>query len=279
MPTRVVDLGGIQLSCAEAGAGSPRRLLLLHGFCGAKEDFTDWLEPLADAGWHAVSPDLRGHGASAHPPGGESYSLGSLEEDVLRLGDHLGWDRFVLLGHSMGGMVAQQFALDHRQRLAGLILMGTSAGPPAVDPDLVRLGQEVVRAGGMAALLQAQREFGPGPLDTAAHRELLARRPGLRAYGDAKLLACSADMWVALSGEMLAQPDRLPALAQLAVPTLVVVGAGDVAFLQPCRQLASTIGGASLACIGGAGHSPQLERPEAWWAVIAAFLCTLSPTP
>ena len=71
---RDVRLGDVRLAIAEAGVGG-RPILLVHGFTGAKEDFTDFLEPLAERGWHAVAPDLRGHGASDHPGDEASYSL------------------------------------------------------------------------------------------------------------------------------------------------------------------------------------------------------------
>src|SRR5436190_24190959 len=99
-------VGEIDLEVAQAGEGG-RPLLLVHGFTGAKEDFTDWLEPLAERGWHAVAPDLRGHGTSAHPEKETDYSLSVFVADVVGLADALGWDRFVLLGHPMGGMIAQ----------------------------------------------------------------------------------------------------------------------------------------------------------------------------
>ena len=148
---------------------------------------------------------------SAHPRGEEHYSLQILTDDVRAVVDHLGWDRFVLFGHSMGGMVAQLFAIQSPQRLAGLILMGTShKRPDGIDAELVSLGREVVRAGGTAALLKAQKDFGPGPLDTQAHRRLLAPAPRITtSSATTSLLAASDDMWVALSAEMLSQPDRL----------------------------------------------------------------------
>ncbi len=276
METRRTDVGGVELSIAEAGVGSPRHLLLLHGFGGAKEDFSEWLDTFAAAGWHAVTFDLRGHGDSAHPRGEEHYSLQVLKEDVQAVVDHLGWDRLVLFGHSMGGMVAQLYAIESPERLAGLILMGTShKRPDGIDAELVSLGREVVRAGGTSALLEAQKDFGPGPLDTQAHRRLLARRPDYGVFCDNKLLAASDDMWVALSAEMLSQPDRLPALEKLTVPTLVIVGSFDETFLQQCGELAGAIPDADFAVIGLAGHCPQFELPEEWWAVISRFLADL----
>jgi 3-oxoadipate enol-lactonase len=271
--TRQLELGGVQLALAEAGAGSPKHLLLLHGFGGAKEDFTEWLDPFAAEGWHAVAFDLRGHGASGHPRGEDHYSMQLMTDDVQAVADDLGWDRFVLFGHSMGGMVAQRYAVASPERLAGLILMGTShKRPDGIDAELVSLGREVVRAGGTAALLEAQKAFGPGPLDTQAHRRMLAQRPGYGEFCDNKLLSSSEDMWVALSAEMLSQPDRLPALEKLSVPTLVIVGAFDETFLQQCGELAGAIPDADFAVIGLAGHCPQFEQPKDWWAVMSGFL-------
>src|SRR5580765_970969 len=102
-------VGEIDLDVAHAGEGG-RPLLLIHGFTGAKEDFTDWLDPLAKRGWHAVAPDLRGHGGSAHPEQETDYSFEIFAADMVKLTDALGWDRFVVLGHSMGGMIAQVLA-------------------------------------------------------------------------------------------------------------------------------------------------------------------------
>src|SRR4051794_20252925 len=121
------DTGGLtmaRLECAEAGSGG-RPFVLVHGFTGAKEDFTEWLEPLAAEGWHAVAPDNRGHGESPKPDDEAEYSFDLMAGDVFELADSL-WGAgtpFVLLGHSMGGMVAQVAALRAPDRLAGLILM------------------------------------------------------------------------------------------------------------------------------------------------------------
>jgi pimeloyl-ACP methyl ester carboxylesterase len=274
--TRQLDVGGQQLAIAEAGAGSDKHLLLLHGFAGAKEDFTEWLDRFAAAGWHAVTFDMRGHGESAKPRGEDNYSLQILVSDLNAVVDHLGWDRLVLFGHSMGGMVAQLYAIESPDRLAGLILMGTShKRPDGIEAELVSLGREVVRAGGTSALLEAQKDFGPGPLDTQAHRRLIAQRPGYLEFCDRKTLAASDDMWVALSAEMLSQPDRLADLEKLPVPTLVIVGAYDETFLQQSGELAGTIPDADLAVIGLAGHCPQFEQPEDWWAAISRFLAGL----
>ena len=127
---RSVRVGDVSLEIAEAGAGG-HPLLMVHGFTGAKEDFTDWFDQLVERGWHVVAPDLRGHGASADPPRPQDYSLALFEADVLALADDLGWDRFVLLGHSMGGMISQEIALHQPGRLDGLVLMDTVPDAPS----------------------------------------------------------------------------------------------------------------------------------------------------
>jgi len=272
MDVSSIDVAGVAFSVAEAGAGG-RPLMLLHGFCGAKEDFTDWLDRLAAEGWHAVAYDQRGHGHSSHPAGEAAFSLSILADDLLAVADELNWRRFVLVGHSMGGMVAQLAALGAPERLAGLVLMDTGHGAiGGFDPSLVELGRQIVREGGMTALVAAQRAMGPGPLDSPAHRRLCGERAGYQEFCDSKTLVVSPQMWLAMTGELFGQPDRLAALAELSMPVLVVAGAQDQGFAGPSREMAATIPGARLAMIPGAGHSPQFEAPAQWWEAVATFL-------
>ena len=274
---RQVDVGDVSLAIAEVGAGQ-RPLLLVHGFTGAKEDFTPWLEPLAAAGWHAVAPDLRGHGLSSKPAAESAYSFELMADDVLGLADALGWDRFVLLGHSMGGMVVQFLALAAPSRLDGLILMDTAHGPLThLDPDLIQAAVSIVRGQGMDALaaVMAERQ---GPLHTAAHQRLLDTRPGYAEFGDRKLRATSPALYATMAPEFVTTPDRLDALRRLpaSLPVLVIVGEQDQPFLGPSRQMAAAMAGGALAVIPNAGHSPQFENTEAWWESLSGYLAGLS---
>lgn len=273
MSARVIDIGeGVAVAVDEAGVGQ-RPLLLVHGFTGGREDFADHLHALADAGWWVVVPDLRGHGDSAHPEDEGHYSLDHFADDVWRLVDALGWERLVLLGHSMGGMVAQVAALARPRALDGLVLMDTTHGPLDIDPELAALGVEIVREGGMAAVKEALDAMGDeGPLTTAAHQRVLAERPGYREMGDRKFLGSSPAMYAAMLGRLLDQDDRLAGLAALDVPTLVIVGEQDAPFLGPSRAMAEAMPAAELVVVPDAGHSPQFEHPDAWRDVVLAFL-------
>jgi pimeloyl-ACP methyl ester carboxylesterase len=200
-----------------------------------------------------------------------------LADDAWALADALGWTKFVLLGHSMGGMVAQVMAVGAPARLNALVLMDTGHGPvQGLDPDMVAAGVALARRDGMAALAELM-DAHQSPLDTPAHRRLLVERPGYRQFGIDKLRATSPHLYAALSAELLDGPDRLAALAALpaSLPTLVVVGDQDRPFLADSDRMVAAIAGARLAVIDDAGHSPQFENPERWWTAVSGFFDAL----
>ena len=260
------------LSAGEGG----RPLLLAHGFTGAGLDFVDHLDALAADGWHVVAPTHRGHLDSAHLPEEADYSLALIADDLLALADELGWDRFTLLGHSMGGMVAQVVALQVPERLDGLILMDTHHGPIPIDAELAGQAVQLAREAGMAVLAEALiARSGEGPLETPAAARLRRERPELDEVNERKLRGCAGPMYAAMVTEMLSQEDRLDALRGLSVPTLVLVGEQDRPLVGASKRMAEAIPGARLEIIADAGHSPQVEAPEAWAAVVRSFLASL----
>lgn len=273
METRRIPLGDLTLEMAEAGVGG-RPFLVVHGFGGAKEDFTGFLDRLAARGWHTAAPDLRGHGASDKPPGIDAYGLDVFSADLIDLLDALGWDSAVVLGHSMGGMVVQHLALAHPGRVRALVLMDTAHGPMDwLDPDVLDMAAAVIRDHGVEAFVALSNELRDSdPLVTPAFRRLLDAEPGYAEFCDRKALAAAADMRLAMMPVFSSQPERLEALAGVAVPVLVIAGEQDDGFLQHCERMAETIPGARLAVIPDAGHSPQFENPEAWWGALVAFL-------
>ena len=110
------------------------------------------------------------------------------------------------------------------------------------------------------------------PLMTPAFLRLLHDKPGYSEFCDAKLLASSPAMWLAMSHALITQPDRLDGLADVDVPSLVIVGEQDTPFVAHAERMAKTIPGARLAIIPEAGHSPQFENADAWWEALSSFL-------
>ena len=271
---RVTVDDGVGLATVVAGPPEAPGLLLVHGFGGAKEDFADHVDALARE-HRVVTFDHRGHGESDAPEDPAAYSLDRLAVDTLAVARATGLEDLRLLGHSMGGMVARRVALAHPERLAALVLMGTSAGPPpGLDPDLAAFGAEIVRTDGMGELKRVQDEL--DPLGSPSYRRLLAERSGYREYAERNWASLSPVMWMQLAVEIVTQPDQLADVAGVELPTLVIVGDEDVTFFEPCRQLAATIPGAELAVIPTAGHSPQFENPPAWFATLDGFLTELA---
>lgn len=275
MIERRLRLAAVEMAVAEAGAGG-RPLLAVHGFTGAKEDFTPWLDRLAARGWHAVAPDLRGHGHTSKPADEGAYSVGALAGDLLDLLDALGWPRCAVLGHSMGGVIAQRLALEAPGRLEALVLMDTFHGPLVLDGGVHELAVGTVRAEGMAGLLEGMKALaatGELPLSSDADRRL-REDPAYVAFCDAKLLATAPAAYCGLLAAMHHEPDRLDALADAVrdVPTLVLVGEQDTELVPEARRLADQLPAAVLAVVPGAGHCPQFEAPDAWWAALTGFL-------
>lgn len=274
MRTERVDVGAVTLAVDEAGAGG-RPLLLVHGFGGARQDFADFVDQLAGQGWHVVAPDLRGHGDSDKPADEAAYGFDIFIDDLVALVDHLGWPHFALLGHSMGGMVAQRLALRHPDRLDALVLMDTSHAPPdGLDPALVELAVTVLRDEG-AEEFHRLSKLANDPLASPAHARVVRERPGYEAFCDAKSLGASREMRLAMFPQFLVMPDLLDRLAGLDLPVLVLVGEQDQAFIGHAQRMAAAIPGARLEVIAGAGHSPQFESPAEWWAALSDFLDSL----
>jgi pimeloyl-ACP methyl ester carboxylesterase len=255
----------------EAGRGG-RPLLLCHGFTGAKEDFADWVDPLAEEGWWVVAPDLRGHGASHQPADEGAYSLAAFAAELLELAEVLGWDRFALLGHSMGGMIAQHLVLHAPERVERLVLMDTHHGPvEGIDAATVAYAQSILRTQGLPALLELMAQL-PAKPKAPAELRVRAERPGYAEFADAKVHRCAAAMYAAMGAELTQRPDRLAELATLTVPVLVLVGEQDEGFVAASERMASTVPGAELVVVPDAAHSPQFENPQAWWRAVRGFL-------
>jgi pimeloyl-ACP methyl ester carboxylesterase len=253
-PTRRTrSVAGQPAAWLEAGSGPP--LVLIHGAGGSAELWQPQLDALADVA-RVVAPDLPGHG----PLGGRGKpSVAAYAEWLGGFLGALGEAPAVLVGHSMGGAVAQTLALARPASLAGLILIGTGARL-RVLARIVDLLREHPREG--QSLIQ-ELSFG-----AAAPREcvemvdrVLREGAPLVMLGD--YLACD-------------RFDVRDRLALIRTPTLVVTGAEDrLTPLRYGRLLAETIPGARQLEIPGAGHFPQLEQPGPVNAAICGFLAEL----
>jgi len=272
---RRVAVNGVELAFEEHGGGE-RPLVLVHGFTGFRQDFAPVVDALLPSAGRIVALDLRGHGASTHTGDAASYTFDALASDIAAALAALRIARCDLLGHSMGGMLAQRIALAHPERIASLILLSTSAEPLAwINEDHIKLAAYVGREQGMAKLaevLRARAADDPtrGEADRRLEREWGAQR--FWAWRDARIVATDPEAYQALALAMKRAPDIRAQLTAIRCPALVMVGALDAEFMGPSPRLAAAIPGARHAVIPNAGHQPQLEAPEAFLAAVREHL-------
>ena len=197
--------------------------------------------------------DQLGHGRSDAPEYSDEYSVAASLEAMRSLLQDAGADQAVLLGHSLGGYLSLEFALAHPDDVRALVLVDTGPGYRS-DRGRARWNEMAER---YAVGLEAS---GLGSLNDSPELSA-AHHPG--AVG----LAHSAC-------RVLPQVDGhvIEALPSIAVPTLVVVGERDEAFLAGSRDMAEKIPDAELAVIVGAGHAPPVTHPAEFNAVLRAFL-------
>ena len=265
---RVTTDDGVGLEVAVSGQGPV--LLLTHGFTGAKEDFADQVEQLGACST-VVTFDHRGHGDSDKPERADAYSLDRLALDVLAVADAVDAGRFRLLGHSMGGMVARRAALRAPERIAGLILMDTSAGPPSgVDPDLAKVAAALATTEGMEVLREVLDEV--DPLGSPADQRVRRERPGYEEWNRSKFFKVSPAAYASLVVDIVEQPDQLAELATVTAPAMVIVGEQDEAFLADSHAMAGALADAELVVVPDAGHSPQFENPDVYVHALERFL-------
>ncbi len=247
-------------------------VVLLHGIGGGRGGWDSTGAALAGAGCRALAVDLPGYGAS---PPVEPFDLTGFAAAVLRLLDAVDAERAVLVGHSMGGMVAQELAARSPGRLQALVLVGTSPAFGRPDGDWQR---EFVRA--RCAPLDA----GLGMAGLAAQLVPTLVAPGLPADRLAAAQALMAGVPEHTYRRTLAALvgfDRRADLARIAVPTLVVTGEHDrTAPPDVAQRMAARIAASACTIVAGAGHLLPLERPEAFNRVLLAFLRArvLAPT-
>jgi len=257
-----VTMNGYALAVEDGGHGTP--LLLLHGFPMSSAIFSP-IRPIVERAGRLLTVDLRGFGASDAPEG--SYGMDDLAADVVRVADHLGLERFVLGGHSMGGYVAFRVAARHRRRLSGLILIDTRAAADTPEgAGRRRAAVAAIHGGGRGAFLDTFLPLLVRPAARDRRPELMEQLRSIAArIPDHVLTGC-------LEG-MATRPDSRDLLAGLDLPTLVVHGADDAVMpLAEARALALTLPRAELFEVPGAGHTPTLEQPELVGEAIARFL-------
>lgn len=253
------QVNGTTIAYQEIGSGE-RTLVLLHG---AMISHADWAPQLAAFGAHyrLVAPDIRGHGASGRD--GQPYAFAQFADDVAGLMDALGVTEAALIGHSMGGMVAQEMALAYPDRLWALVLAETSYGVRSrwYEALLTDLTIPLIKYYPMEKQAELYaRVLGKHNLGV---REVLQHEIGALADDPVNVKA----IWDAVG-----KFDSKDRLGEIRAPTLVLVGER---FRQTHGQgwrMASLIPDARFGVVTGAGHMLNWDNTEQFNAEVLRFL-------
>jgi len=244
----------------DGAAGAPW-LIMSHSLAAHSDMWEPQMAALT-AHYRVVRFDTRGHGRS---PVNKADSFSVMAGDVIGLLDHLDIDRTDYLGLSMGGMIGQQLAISHGDRLNAMVLCDTTSVIPPENAGQFAQRAATARDKGMGALVEAtmQRWFTAGYLaDHAA-----AARPV------ADMIAATPVEGFAHGCEVIATLNMTDKLPSITTPTLVIVGEEDVGTpVAASRVIHEAIPGAELCIIPNASHFSNWEQPTIFNDAVTGFL-------
>jgi pimeloyl-ACP methyl ester carboxylesterase len=244
--------------------GAGPTVLMLHGIGGGHLAFAPQVESLATSGYRAVAWDMPGYGRSAPI---EPYTFKGLAERCIALIESLKCGQVVLVGHSMGGMVAQEVVARRPELVSRLVLCGTSPafGKPDGDWQRAFVAERTAPLDAGQTMAQLAEVLVPQMVGPAALPE------GVRLAQHCMGLVNPSTYRRAL--EALVTFDRRASLPQIHVPTLLVAGEYDRnAPPAVMRKMAQAIAGSTYYEMPGIGHLQNLEAPEAFDAAVLNFL-------
>ena len=248
------QVNGIAIDYEVTGDGPV--VLLSHGYGSTRHMWDDQHRALADR-WRVISWDMRGHGQTDSPDDPARYSAALTVADMRALLQHLGVERAVIGGLSLGGYVSLAFVLAHPEMTRALVICDSGPGYRNAEAR----AQWNQRAHERAANLEAKG------LEALARR---SRETQQAVHRSAQGLAHAARGMLAQEGSQV-----IDGLGSIRVPTLVIVGDQDQPFVAPSEYMAKKIPGARLEVIPGAGHSSNLDQPEIFNRVLREFLASL----
>lgn len=256
MPT--LDIRGARLHYLEAGTGRP--IVCFHSTPASAEFYRPQLEHYA-ARYRVIAVDLRGHGESDKPRG--AYHISEFLDDYRAIFEALGLTDFVLVGCSVGGIVAQLYALEHGAALRGLVLIGSPCSRRGRD---VAGFHRAVQEKGWEAVVR-------GLVDKQLHP---STSPAVKAWAVSEYLKTPLHVREAEEEALLAEVHHTDRVHEIAVPTLLVAGeAEEREIAEQMALMAQRIPGAEHHVVPGAAHMPNFEQPAAFNALLDRFLARI----
>jgi pimeloyl-ACP methyl ester carboxylesterase len=266
MPRAIIN--GVDIHYEVYGVGFD--VVLIHGYARSHQDWAAQIPLLAET-YRVTVFDLPGHGSSSAPPAVEAYSIGKLGRDVTGLVDWCGIRRCCIVGHSMGGMVALDFALNNPEKTAGLVLVDTSSevrAPEAFRKALDGLDRIAVEQG-LAAAFELDLKSAP------TMQKRFEKYPRLLECNRRQVSETSVAGYTGARRAFASWTGVRERLGEIKVPSLVIVGEDDAPIKPSSEELASGIAGAKFEVMPGVGHYPHQDSAEAFNRHLLEFLARL----
>jgi pimeloyl-ACP methyl ester carboxylesterase len=268
-----VQINRINLYYEAIGKGEA--VLFLHGFTGSGQDWINQMKAVQN-NYRGIVLDFRGHGKSEAPAEEKDYSIYLNGEDVYQLLNHLGIDRCCLVGHSMGGFTALQFALDHPELVRGLVLVDTSSGEWEVIPGYAELRaklDELTRTEGLEAAFAYDADNNPVRI------QRFQKQPEQREIARRKTIGTSVNGYIYVPRSFGKWQSVTSRLSEIKVPTLIFRGENDLSFVKASNVLKESIKGAELVVVPEAYHNPHEEDPAFFNEKFLKFISGLKEVP
>lgn len=258
-----IAINGIRIHVEDQGSG-PLALVFLHYWGGSSRTWESVTTALSRF-YRTIASDHRGWGDSDAPPSG--YSLSDLAEDALGIIRALAPPRYLLIGHSMGGKVAQLLASRHPDGLAGLVLVNSALPTPLALPSQMRERMLSAYSTRETVEMSIDQVLTAKPLTAADREQVIA--DSLRGAFPAK------EAWPTSTS----QEDISARVAAIAVPTLIIAGELDrVDTVEATRaELLPRIPRAVMKVLPGTGHLSPLESPSELARLIGEFAAGIAP--
>jgi pimeloyl-ACP methyl ester carboxylesterase len=265
----VADLGDLKLHFRMHGEEGHQPVLGIMGF-GVDQRFWAAQIPAVTQTHRFITFDNRGVGRSS---GGAVTSIDEMADDAVRLLDHLGTERTVIFGVSMGGAIAQRLALDHPERVSALVLAATWARPIEFMRRQTQLARRVIERHGVEGLIDASLIFMFTPRFFEVGQDAIDRMVAAFFAESGPDLASQEVLFGQL--DAVVKHDTLSELGAITVPTLVIGNKMDL--MVPgfaSEEIAAAIPGAQLVMLE-TGHGAMVEEMEPFNAALSRFLTQL----
>jgi pimeloyl-ACP methyl ester carboxylesterase len=271
--SQFLTVHGLRLHCLDWGNAGAPPVVWVHGYTSSAEAFNAPARHFQGR-FHSIALDVRGHGESAWSPAG-AYQYSDQVGDLAGLVDELGLQQFILVGTSMGGIIAMTYAGEHPERLVRLVI--NDIGPDA-EVGSQRITQMVGgRPETFATLEEAmayRRQVSPITAGRSAADQHELALGVLRQQPDGRWHWKLDPQYIQQRVQQgpPQRPALWPVLQRLSCPTLVVWGMeSDVLSDAQARRMAETLPKGEMVAVPGVGHAPTLMEPAAL-AALERFL-------